>query len=224
MLTRGEDINTLAKVREVSPLITQGRSTDGDGLLGGGGRVGASIPVVVTCSDSEVHAGVDSPIYGIVQSLGLATTQRHVGNGTFVLGLPGGGVFSLSSGELARSPLGGPQNTTDDIRHGATSVGTQNLDGKEIDSLSNTVLARTDGTSTVSSVTVSVLVDIILRDGLAPGSTTLKLDVVNVDTGVYDVHINTLAARRVVLVEGESSQTELLAVRNTRQALRDGVN
>jgi hypothetical protein len=57
-------------------------------------------------------------------------------------------------------------------------------------------------------VTVAVLVDVILRDGLAPGGATLKLDVVDVDTGIDDVHVDTLTAGRVVLVESESSETE----------------
>jgi hypothetical protein len=73
MLTRGKDIDTLAEVGEVGPLITQGGSTNGDSLGRSSGRVRASIPVVVTSCDSEVHTRVDGPIDGIVQSLGLAT-------------------------------------------------------------------------------------------------------------------------------------------------------
>ena len=76
----------------------------------------------------------------------------------------------------------------------------------------------------MSSVTVHVLVNVILRDSLAPGGTTLELDVVNIDPGVHDVHINALAAERVVVVEGESPKTELLPMGETREALGDNTS
>ena len=53
----------------------------------------------------------------------------------------GGGVLSLGGGEFCCSLFSGPQNTTDDIGVGATSVGAQNLDGDKIDGLRNTILA-----------------------------------------------------------------------------------
>jgi hypothetical protein len=138
-----------------------------------------------------------------------------------VLRLSGSGVLSLGSGELHGGLFSSPQNATNNIGHGATSVGTQNLDGNEVDSLGDTVLAGTDSASAMGSVTVAVIVDVILRDGLAPGGATLELDVVNVDTSVDDVHINALTARGVVLVAGESSETETLTVGDTRKTLED---
>ena len=223
MLTRGKDINTLAVVGEVGPVIAQSGSANGDSLLSGSGGVGAGIPVVVTGSDSEVHARLDGPIDSIVQSHGLTATQRHVGDGTLVLCFSGGSVLSLGSGELTGGLLGGPQNTTNNISHSATSVRAQDLDGNEIDCLGNAVFARTDGTSAVSPVTVAVFVNVILRDGLAPRSATLKLDVVDVDTGIDDVHVNAFTAGRVVLVESESSKTELPTVGDTRKTLEGRV-
>ena len=76
----------------------------------------------------------------------------------------------------------------------------------------------------MGSVTVAVIVDVILRDGLAPGGATLELDVMNVDTSVDNVHINALTARGVVLVAGESSETETLTVGDARKTLRDYIN
>ena len=222
-LTRGKYINTLAEVGEVSPLITQGGSANGDSFFSSSRGVRAGIPVVVTGSDSKVHARVDGPVDGIIQSLGLATAQGHVGDGTLVLCPSGGSVLSLSGSKLVGSLLSGPQDTTNDISHGTTSVGTQDLDGDEVDSLGNTVLARTNGTGTVGPVTVAVLVDVILGNGLAPGGATLELGVVDVDTGIDDVDVNALAAGRIVLVESESSETEPLAVGDTRKTLRGGV-
>ena len=163
-----------------------------------------------------MHARVDSPVDSIVQSLGLATAQRHVGDGTLVFGLSGGGIFSLGIGELFGSLFSGPQNTANDVGHGTASVGTQNFDGNDVGSLGNTILARSDCTGTVGPVTVAILVDVIQRNGLAPVGATLELDVVNVDTGIHNVHIDTVTAVTVVFVEGESSQTKLITVGDTR--------
>ena len=57
----------------------------------------------------------------------------------------------------------------------------------------------------MGSVTIAVIVDVILRDSLAPGGPALKLGVV--DSGVDDVHVNTLTTGRVVIVESETPET-----------------
>ena len=62
---------------------------------------------------------------------------------------------------------------------------------------------------------VSVLVNIVLRNGIAPGCTTLALDMVDVDADINNVRVNTLAIFEFVLVESEGSEAETLAVRNT---------
>ena len=67
---------------------------------------------------------------------------------------------------------------------------------------------------------VSVLVNIVLRNGLAPGRAALELDMVDVDTGIDNVNVNALTAFRFVLVESEGSEAESLAVRNTRKTLK----
>ena len=86
---------------------------------------------------------------------------------------------------------------------------------------SNTVLARTNGTGAVDSVIIAVILNVILRDGLAPRGTALELGVVDVDTSVDDVHVNTLTAGRVVVVESESSETEFATVGDTGKTLGD---
>lgn len=50
----------------------------------------------------------------------------------------------------------------------------------------------------MSAVAVSVLVKIVLGDGLAPFGAALELDVVDVDTSVNNVGINAFAAMTVV--------------------------
>ena len=141
-----------------------------------------------------------------------------------MLGPSGGGVLGLGSGELGGSLFNGPQNTGNDIGRGTASVGTQNLDRNEVGGLGNAVLARTNGTGAVGSVTVGVLVDVMLGDGFSPRGATLELGVVDVNADVYDVYINTLTTGRVVLVESVGVRAELLTVGDTRKALQVGVS
>ena len=209
-------------IGEVGPLIAQSGSTNGDGLHCTGRRVRASIPVVVTSSNSKVHARLDSPVDSIIQSERFSATQRHIGDGTLVPRLSCGSVLGFSSGKFIGCLVSSPEDTTDNISHCTTSAGTQNLDGDEVCSLGNTILARTDGTGTVSPMTVSILVDIILRNCLAPGSASLELEVVNIDTSVDHVHIDPFTARRIVLVQSESSKSKPLAVRDARKTLKGG--
>ena len=58
-------------------------------------------------------------------------------------------------------------------------------------------------------MTIVVLVDIILGNRLAPRRTIFKLVVVNIDTGVNDVDIDTLARIGIILILGEGSKGEL---------------
>ena len=55
-------------------------------------------------------------------------------------------------------------------------------------------------------MTVAILINIVLGDSVTPLGATLKLHVVNVNTGVNDVCVNTLASRLVV------DYTELVSV------------
>ena len=54
---------------------------------------------------------------------------------------------------------------------------------------------------------VPVAADVILRDGLSPGGTTLEIDVVHVDTSIDDVDVHALAIGRIVFVASECSET-----------------
>ena len=210
-------------VGEISPVITERGSADGDGLLSRSGGVGTGILVVVPGGDGEVHTRVDGPVNSIVQSLGHTATQRHVGNGSLVLRLSGSSELGLGSSELLGSLVSGPQNTTDDVGHSATSVGTQDLDGDEVGSLGNPVLAGTDRASAMGTMAVAILIDIIHRDSDSPTGATFKLDVVDVDTSIDDVHVNTVTAGRMVVVESEGSEAELVTVGDARKTLEDGV-
>ena len=75
----------------------------------------------------------------------------------------------------------------------------------------------------MGSMAVSIFVNIVLRDGPAPGGLALELNVVDVDTGIDDVDVNTLTTSRVVLIESESSEAKSLAVEDMCKALKEGV-
>ena len=61
----------------------------------------------------------------------------------------------------------------------------------------------------MGSVTIVVLVDIVLGNRLAPRRTTTELFVLNIDTSVNDVDIDTLARIGIVLILGEGPKGEL---------------
>jgi len=132
--------------------------------------------------------------------------------------LPHGGVLGLGSGKLVSRLVSSPQDSTNNVSHSTASVRTQDLDGNEVGCLGNTVLARTDGTSTVGPVAIAVLIDII-RDGHAPGRATLKLRMMDVDAGIDNLGVDTLTAGRVVLVASEGSETEFPTMGDTRKTL-----
>jgi hypothetical protein len=184
--TGSEDVVALAKVGEVSTLVSKSGGTNGDGLLSSSGRVSARVGVVVTGGNSEVDAGVDSSVDSLVEESRLATTETHVGSAT----LEALSLALLGLVDLLNVRLGGELDTLDDIGHGARAVGAENLDGLDVGLLGNTVLLASDGTRAVSAVAVAVLVLITRGDGLAPRGAALEVDVVNVGSGVNNVDIN----------------------------------
>lgn len=212
----GEDVSALAVVGEVSTAVIETRGTDSDGLSGSGGRVVASISVVVASSDGKVNTSADSGVDGGIESLGLATTKRHVGDGALeALALTVLGLLLLL--EMAG---GSELDTLDDVGHGARAVGSENLDGVDIGLLGNTVLLTGDSTGAVSAVTVAILIGIAGRDSLAPVGATLKVDVVDVGASVDDVGIDTLATIGGVEVLVIVTEVESFTVRDTGKTPR----
>ena len=68
-------------------------------------------------------------------------------------------------------------------------------------------------------MTIVVLVDIISGNRLAPRRTMLKLVVINIDTSVNDVDIDTLAPIGIKFILGEGSKGELGPVADTCETL-----
>lgn len=208
----GEDVVALAVVGEVGTLISESRGTDSDGLLGTSRRVPAGVGVVVTGSNSEVDTSIDSSVDSEVESGRLATAQTHVGSGALeaLLALAG-----LGSGNLGSVLLSSVLDTLDDVGHGAGAVGAEDLDGVDVGLLGNTVLLTGDGARAVGAVAVSILVGIALRNGLAPVSATLEVDVLGVGAGVDNVDIDALSTIGSVQVFAEGTEAQALTVRDT---------
>jgi len=59
----------------------------------------------------------------------------------------------------------------------------------------------------VRAVAISILVDVRLGNGLTPRCATLEFDVVDVDTGINDVDVNTFSSTLFVLVLGECGES-----------------
>lgn len=192
----GEDVNGGSVVGERGAGVGGGGGTDGDGrglrsrgVVGGGG-------VIVTSSNNEGHASVDGSGDSGVDGRGLATTERHAGDGLGALALVPGSV-------------GGPLDTRDDTGVGARAIGTEDLDGDDIGLLGDTVGAAGDGASAVSSVAVAISVGGVGEVG-APAGTAAELGVADLDTSVDNVDINTLAGLGIVVVGAQRRAGSLL--------------
>jgi hypothetical protein len=136
--------------------------------------------------ETDINCSVDSEI----ESAGLATTERHVGNGALealLLALLGG-ADSISVSR--RSPL----DTLDNVGHGATTVRLQDLDGVDIGLLCNTEFLASNSARAMSAVSVAIGIFISGGNGLSPLGTAFEVDMVNVGAGVNDVGVDALAA------------------------------
>lgn len=122
--TGSEDVNALAVVGEVGSVVAKRGSTDSNGFLGGSGRVVAGVFVVavlsaqcewwrvtadlLSSSDGKVKPSLDGSIDGVIEGLGLSTTEGHVGDRSLVLGLSGGSKFLDGGSGSGGGVLGGP--------------------------------------------------------------------------------------------------------------------
>lgn len=125
----------------------------------------------------------------------------------------------LCCGSLLSGSGGRVGDTTNDVGHGTASIGAENFHGDEVGTLGNTESGTSNGTSAVRAVTVAVLIDVV-RDGLAPGGTTLEVDVLDIDAGINDVHVDTLASLSRVEILGECAKGEFSAVSDTSETLQ----
>lgn len=205
--TWGKNVVALSVVGEVCAGVIKSRGTDSDGLLSSSWGVVARIGVVVSGSDGKVDTSINSSVNSAVKSGGLATTKRHVGGRAL--------ETLLSLLNLLGVSVGGPLNTLYDIGHGSRSVGSEDLDGVDVGLLGNTVLLASNSTRAVSSVSVSILISIVGWDGLTPVGAILKINVLDVGSGVNDIDINTLTRISGIEVLVEVTESQALPVRDT---------
>lgn len=214
--TGSEDVSALSVVGEVGTAVIKSRGTDGDGLRSSSGGVVAGISVVVASGDSKVNTSADGSVDGSIESLGLTTTKRHVGDGALeALALAVLGLLLLL--EMAG---GSELDTLDNVGHGSGAVRSEDLDSIDVGLLGNTVLLAGDSTGAVSTVTVAILIGIPRGNGLTPVGTTLEVDVVDVGTSVNNVGIDTLTTIRRVEVLVEGTEVEGVAVGDTGKTPR----
>lgn len=168
-----------------------------------------------------MHAPVDGGVHSLVKCAGLATSEGHVRYGALVRGLACLTELLLGCVILLLGCLCGPDDTANDVGHGSGTVRAENLHSDDVCRLGNTVFAAGNGTRAVGTVTVAVLIDIVLGHGVAPERTALELNMVDVDTGVNDVNVNTLTTPLVEEVLGEGGESETVTVGDTSETLRN---
>lgn len=220
-LTWGKDIDALAVVREVRTNVTEGRRGNSDSVLSSSRRIVASITVVIASSNGEMHAVVHSPVDRYIQSLRLATTKRHVRNGSLVRRLAGGSKLLLGSFHLLLSSLSGKVNASNDIAHRAAAIATENLDSNNVRALGDTVPLRSDRACAVGTVAIAVLVNVVLRKRRPPRCTPVELLVEDVDTGIDNIDVDALTTRLLVFILCERREPELGTVTDTSKTLSE---
>lgn len=212
--TRSKDVGAFAKVGEVGTFIGESRGSDGHALFGASGRVVARVGIIIARSHGKVETSVHSSVHGQVESDGFTSSKTHVSHAALELLVFAG----LGGSDLVGVGAGGPLNTFDNIRHGARPAGSQNLDSVDVGFFGHTEFLASDGAGAVSAVAVAILIDVILRNCLAPVSTSLEVNMVNIGAGVDDIGVDAFATLVGVEVFVEGAEAERLAVRDTGQS------
>ena len=211
--TRGEDVGALSVVGEVSTLISKSRGTNSHDILSSRWGGVAGISVVITSSNGEVETSVNAGVDGNFQNPGLSTTETHVGN----TALEALSLALLGSIGLLNVRLNGPLDTLDDIRHGTRARRSEDLDSIDVGLLGDTILLASDGSGAVGSVSIAISVFIVGRDSLSPVGTALEVNMVNADTSVDGVGINTITTISGIQVFVEGTKGEAVPMGDTGQ-------
>jgi hypothetical protein len=136
-----------------------------------------------------------------------------------MLGLAGGSELGASRRGLRNCLRCGPNHTSDNVSHGPATVGAKDFDSDDVRSFGNPISAGGNSTGTMSSVAVTVLINVIGRDSLAPRGTAFELLVVDVDAGVDNIDIDTFTSIRIVNILRERTKTELRSVADAGKTL-----
>lgn len=155
--TGGEDIEGGTEVGELGAVVGVVGGTNGDGVLGRGGGVLRGIGVVVTGSDDDGDTGGDGGFDSRVEGSGERATERHGEDGLAIT-----------------TVLADKFDAANDAGVGAGSLTIEDLDSDKLGLAGNTVGGATDGTGTVSAVSVLISILRALNEVLAPGGTALE--------------------------------------------------
>ena len=86
--------------------------------------------------------------------------------------------------------------------------------------LGDTIFPGGNCTGAVTAVTVAVLINVILGNGLAPRSAAFEFNMVNVDASVDNVDIDAITTLRVIEVLGESAKSQPWAMADAGETLK----
>lgn len=187
--TGGEDINGTAVVGEAgAAVVAVGGANGADRRLRSGRGVG-SISVVVSGGDSDEDTRALEVRNGVVDRLGVATTERHRGNNAI-----GAVAVAVVVGNIVHAGDDGGELT------GAIVV--KDLDTVDGGLLGDTVGLGANGTRAVSAVAVTIALSRVV--GLDELGTALELGVSVLNTSVDHVGAGASAGGVVVVVGGGS--------------------
>jgi hypothetical protein len=151
-------------------LIADSGGTDSDGTGLRSRRNIAGILVLISSSNNENQTTLNSGGKGIIESLAVTSSKRHVGNS--------GSLFSVG---------GSPLNSRNDSSIGTRTSASENLNGNDRDLLGNTIQSSTNSSGNVSSVTIAIGVSAISSEiGTPCGSSSREFSVGGQDTSVND--------------------------------------
>jgi hypothetical protein len=198
-----ENIDNFAVVGKVrTDIILCGR-TNGDGFRNGGWGSVLGIDIIVTGGDNEDDwSVVDGIVDGLVKSFGVATTYRGISDQTDDtpvedLRLTERHVYNSL---LTRLPdfVGNPVDARNNIGVASESVVTKNLDSNDVGLFCDTISLSSNGTSDMSSVTLTIHILGSRGERLSPRGSSFKLFMFNIDASVNNIDCLSLACRFVV--------------------------
>lgn len=141
--TGSEDIDKASNVGVGGERIVLGGGTDGAGARLRGGRVAGGIRAVVASGDSKEEASVDDGGSGLVDRVGLATTQGHVHDNTL-------------GACLASGVLGDKLHAGNDAGVGARAAGIKDLHAENLGLLGNTVCLGANRATDVCAMAIAI--------------------------------------------------------------------
>lgn len=83
----------------------------------------------------------------------------------------------------------------------------------------NPILARGNRAGAVTTMSIAVYIYVVYGNGLSPERTTLKLFMIEVDTGIDDIDINAFSTIRIKFILGKSAESQFGTMTDPCEAL-----